>query len=112
MRSKDVIVKQNKNITNDTNIVIRCTTKDKDRIKNKADSLNVSLSQYMLDASIAGTEKKSVKEHRRIRNLIDRTEVVMELNRIKDIYTGKKSVSIPMDMLEKIVSMEEELWVN
>ena len=102
--------KMNKNDINTTNINIRCTDKVKEKLKKKADKLNIPLSEYVLNTSLAGTEKRSVKEHKRILNLIHRTDVIRELSDIKKSSDKGDSVKISRKLLDRIIDMEEMLW--
>lgn len=110
MSKEKISYKKNNNDINTTNINIRCTSKVKDKLKKKADKLNIPLSEYVLNTSLAGVEKRSVKEHKRIVNLIHRTDVIKELNDIKNSSDKGKSVKISRNLLDRIIDMEEVLW--
>ena len=110
MSKEKISYKKNNNDINTTSINIRCTNKVKDKLKKKADKLNIPLSEYVLNTSLAGVEKRSVKEHKRIVNLIHRTDVIRELNDIKNSSDKGKSVKISRNLLDRIIDMEEVLW--
>ena len=104
-------IRKNNIIGNDTFIKIRCTSKDKNKIKNKADKLNITLSEYILNSSLAGTEKKSVKKKREIKKLIERTELMKDIYQIlEDTTENTETVKVPIKLLNRILNTEEELW--
>ena len=86
-------MKNNKNCI----LSIRCSEDEKNLLLRSAEKRGKNISRYILDSALAGNERKSDKEKRRV--------VVMIENQMKcnDIYTYMESNNCSMEVLKKMV---------
>ncbi len=86
-------MKNNKNCI----LSIRCSEDEKNLLLRSAEKRGKNISRYILDSALAGNERKSDKEKRRV--------VVMIENQMKcnDIYTYMESDNCSMEVLKKMV---------
>lgn len=91
-------------------ISIRCSEEEKNRISNKAIKKGESVSRYMLDCAIAGLERKSPKEKKRVTRSVKQQQ---EFNDICDEIKNRTEPFTPeevMDIIKKIERGARDLW--
>lgn len=102
--------KYRKRIRKNAVINVRYTEEDKKRIANKADKKEVSVGTYVVDCAIAGLERKSSKEKKRV------TKLVSQQQELNDMYTDIQNRTEPftpeevMEIVEKIERSVRDLW--
>ena len=70
----------------DATITARVTKEEKEKIKKRAEKEGKSASQYMTDAALAGMERRSSKDMKRVRILINYVKRLMNWRRRKINY--------------------------
>lgn len=91
----------------DETITARATAEEKKKIKKQAEKENKSASQYMLDAALAKLERRSSKDKKRVRALMDNQNI------LNDIFKRLQEESISEELYKKIVELAEgeyKLW--
>ncbi len=91
----------------DATITARVTKEEKEKIKKRAEKEGKSASQYMTDAALAGMERRSSKDMKRVRILINNQNI------FNDIYRILQDGSVSEELCEKIDELAEEenkLW--
>lgn len=91
----------------DATISVRVSHEEKDRIKKKAAKDNKSASEYMLDAAMAGLERRSSKDRKRIAQMIENQEI------LNDIYKFAEKMDMPEELyakIEELMEGENRLW--
>ncbi len=91
----------------DTTITARVTEEEKNKIKKQAEKERKSASQYMLDAAMAKMERRSSKDKKRVRALMDNQ------NTLNDIFKRLQEESVSEELYKKIVELaegENKLW--
>lgn len=102
--------KYRKRIRKNAVINVRCTEEDKKRIGNKANKKEVSVGTYVVDCAIAGLERKSSKEKKRV------TKLVSQQQELNDMYADIKNRTEPfspeevMEIVKKIERGVRGLW--
>lgn len=90
-------------------ITLRCSDKEREQLESKAKNLGKSVSSYVLDCSIAGLERKKDKDKKRIKQMIQITEICNQIyKRLKD-----SDADIPEDikcMIDLLMKGAEQLW--
>ena len=88
-------------------ITIRCTKSEKGKIERKSEQKHQCVSAYMLDCSIAGLERRRVKDRDRLILMVERQEQMNALmKRNGDSITKEEALS----MLVELVQGERALW--
>lgn len=91
----------------DVAITARVTKEEKEKIKKQAKKEGKSASQYVIDAALAGMERRSSKDKKRAGILADNQNI------LNDIFKLLLDESIPKELCEKIVELaegENKLW--
>ena len=88
-------------------ITIRCTEKEKSILQKKAKAQGKSVSEYLVDNGIAGAERRSSREKRRIGKLVENQEL---LNQLFDCIDRKASREEMREIFQKILEGEQRLW--
>lgn len=91
----------------DTTISVRVSYAEKDRIKKKAAKEDKTASEYMLDTAIAGLERRSSKDRKRIVQMIKNQEI------LNDIYEFAEKMDMPEELyakIEELMEGENKLW--
>ncbi|WP_304577098.1 hypothetical protein [uncultured Bacteroides sp.] len=91
----------------DQTISIRVSAEEKWRIKEKARKENKTTSGYVVDAAMAGLERKSSRDRKRIARMVKNQEI------LNDIFRMAKEKELDGEVLEKLEEMmkgENELW--
>ena len=88
-------------------ISVRCTAKEKTILQKKANAQGKSVSEYLIDCGIAGAERRSVREKRRVSKLVENQEL---LNRLFDCIDRKASREEIKDIFQMLVEGEQRLW--
>lgn len=91
-------------------ITIRCTVKEKDLIKRKADERNKSVGVYVLDSSLANLERRSCKEKRRVRGMIERQNKLNEIN--KRVDEADFSLEEAKEIIKNLLKEEMVVWLR
>ena len=88
-------------------ITIRCTKNEKGKIERKSEQKHQCVSTYMLDCSIAGLERRRVKDRDRLILMVERQEWLNALmKRTRASITEREALSILMEL----VKGESVLW--
>ena len=88
-------------------ITIRCTKNEKGKIERKSEQKHQFVSTYMLDCSIAGLERRRVKDRDRLILMVERQEWLNALmKRTRASITEREALSILMEL----VKGESVLW--
>lgn len=88
-------------------ITIRCTKSEKGKIERKSEQKHQCVSAYMLDCSIAGLERRRVKDRDRLILMVERQEWLNALmKRTRASITEREALSILMEL----VKGESVLW--
>lgn len=87
---------------------VRCTHKQKEVIEKRAKKIEKSLSEYMIDCAIAGTERKRNKDKKRAVKLIQKQEKINEIMRHLE---SKEELSASEQIIKKLLG-EIDLWGN
>ena len=109
-KDNEVFVQRSLNKKLDSYIPIRCSAEDKEKLKKKASKEHLSLSSCVLKSALAGTERKACKEHKRIENLVRRTDLIQGLSILKNQNPDKKKIELPVEYIDMLLEMEVELW--
>lgn len=91
----------------DETITARVTSEEKQKIRKQAAKEKKSASQYMTDAALAGMERRSSKDKKRVQILINNQNV------LNDIFTMLRDESVSEELYGKIIELAEEenrLW--
>ena len=91
----------------DQTISIRVSAEEKWRIKEKARKENKTTSGYVVDAAMAGLERKSSRDRKRIARMVKNQET------LNDIFRMAKEKELDGEFFEKLEEMmkgENELW--
>ena len=96
--------------TKSESITIRCTPKEKERIKRKAESKNINIGNYVLDSALAGLERRTTKERKRAVRMVERQEEYNHLYR--KLMTNTLNESEMRSALLEIIEREKEEWRN
>ena len=88
-------------------ITIRCTKSEKGKIERKSEQKHQCVSVYMLDCSMAGLERRRVKDRDRLILMVERQEQLNALmKRTRASITEREALSILMEL----VNGESALW--
>lgn len=88
-------------------ITVRVTSEEKQKIKKQAEKEKKSASQYMTDAALAGMERRSSKDKKRVQVLINNQNI------LNDIFTILQGETVSKELYGKIAELAEEenrLW--
>lgn len=96
-------------VAKDEIITIRCTRKEKERIKRKAEEKNKNVGNYMLDAAFAGLERRSSKDKKRIVRMIVKQENLIQL--LKRLEAGELETEEISLALRELIEGEKEEWL-
>ncbi len=91
----------------DETIVARVTAEEKQKIRKQAEKEKKSASQYITDAALAGMERRSSKDKKRVRTLINNQNILNE------IFRMLQDESVSEELYGKIIELAEEenrLW--
>lgn len=94
-------------ICKDKTISVRVSREEKERIKKKAAKDNKTASEYMLDAAMAGLERRSSKDRKRIVQMIENQEI------LNDIFEFAEKMDMPEELyvkIEELMKGENRLW--
>lgn len=94
-------------ICKDATITVRISREEKDRIKKKAAKDNKTASEYILDAAMAGLERRSNKDKKRIMQMIENQEI------LNDIFEFAEKMDMPEELyakIEELMKGENRLW--
>ena len=91
-------------------ITIRCTTQEKNKIRRKAEEKNKGMGVYILDSAIAGLERRSSKDKKRVVRMIERQEKLNEIHRqLSSDSIGKQDL---YELLKELIDEEKKEWLN
>ena len=91
-------------------ITIRCTTQEKNKIRRKAEEKNKGMGVYILDSAIAGLERRSCKDKKRVVRMIERQEKLNEIHRqLSSDSIGKHDL---YELLKELIDEEKKEWLN
>ena len=99
-----------KKISKDSIISIRCTEEEKNKISNKAIKKGKSVSKYIVDCAIAGLERKSSKEKKRVTSSVKQQQ---EFNDICDEIKNRTEPFTPEEVMDIIKNFERsarDIW--
>lgn len=91
----------------DVTITARVSKEEKEKIKKQAEKEGKSASQYVTDAALAGRERRSSKDKKRVKVLINNQNI------LNDIFKMLQNGSVPEELRIKIAELAEEerkLW--
>lgn len=91
----------------DATITVRVSSEEKNKIKKKAKKENKSASEYILDAAMAGLERRNSKDKRRVVQMVRNQEIlndIFELSGTTDIATELQ------DKIRELMEGENGLW--
>lgn len=88
-------------------VTARVTSEEKEKIRKQAEKEKKSASQYMVDAALAGMERRSSKDKKRVWILINNQNI------LNDIFTILRDETVSEELYGKITELAEEenrLW--
>lgn len=91
----------------DATITARVTAEEKEKIRKQAEKEKKSASQYITDAALAGMERRSSKDKKRVQTLINNQNI------LNDIFKMLKEEPVSEQLHEKITELAQEenrLW--
>ncbi len=91
----------------DEQITARCLKKDKEIIIQKAKKQNKSVSEYMIDSALAGTERHRTKERKRTVILIKEQE---QLNRLQECLDNDAPKQVLQEEIKKLIEGSLKEW--
>lgn len=86
---------------------IRCTAKEKSLLERKARQKDKCISEYLIDQGIAGTERRSSKDKKRLEKMIENQEI---LNQLYDCINSSSSKQEMLRLLQQLTKGEFSLW--
>lgn len=90
-------------------ITIRCSENERKQIERKAENIGKSVSSYVLDCSMAGLERKKDKDKKRIKQMIQNTEICNQIHK----KLKESEADIPEDikcMIDLLMKGVDQLW--
>ncbi|MCI9080089.1 MAG: hypothetical protein HFH68_14470 [Lachnospiraceae bacterium] len=91
-------------------ITIRCTSHEKDVIKEKANKHGKTVSAYLTDAGMAGRERHMSKDRRMARNLVEFIQCLDDCYGY--IHSGNIETEVLEVMFNRIMEGAGKLWEN
>lgn len=91
----------------DATITIRVSFEEKNKIKMKAEKEEKSASEYILDAVMAGLERRSSKDKKRVVQMVRNQEI---LNEIFELVGTTEVAEVLQDKIRELVEGENGLW--
>ncbi len=91
----------------DETITARVTAEEKKRIKEKARKEGKSASQYVTDTAMAGLERRSSKDKKRVNLLINKQDL---LNEILEKAQEEKISGELYELITRLAEEENKLW--
>ncbi len=88
-------------------ITVRVTNEEKKRIKEKAMKERKKTSEYMVDAAMAGLERRSSKDKKRVMQMVKNQEMI---NSLFSLLKEKGASEELMENVYKLVEGENRLW--
>ncbi len=92
----------------DETITARVTAEEKKRIKEKAQKEGKSASLYVTDAAMAGLERRSSKDKKRVQTLINNQNI---LNDIFKMLQNEKVSGEFKEKIDELAEGENRLWL-